>query len=430
MCYLVPYLMRWLQALCFLFLFSCARPEFDCSVPQLTSINIIDRNGFSETISLSDRLKNYEDVDFLSSLPYQKVLRIYGQEGLGDVLSYITSYYPNGQPQQYLEVVNGRACGCYKEWHSNGILKAEACVIGGEADITPNAIRSWLFDGLNRAWNDQGILLAEIIYEKGVLEGISTYYHECGTIWKTEPYCRGVLEGTVEIFRTNGEMLQTVQYSQGVKHGPSIRYWAPGVIAADEQFHSGLLVSGAYFDIKGEKISEIINGCGSRAIFGKSAIAELQEYRQGEQDGEIRLFNGGGQLVAVYNTKNGLKHGLETLYYEGVFVEKPIPKLSLGWVEGKVQGIAKTWYPDGTLESQREISNNSKNGLLTAWYKDGSIMLIEEYERDKLIKGDYFRKNEKIPVSRVIQGKGTATLFDADGNYTRKVNYYNNRPVD
>lgn len=430
MSFFISHLRTVFAAMCFLCLYGCARYDMEPCFPKLSSINIIDRNGFSETISLSDRLKNFEEIDFLCSQPYQKVLRVYGQEGTGDVFSYITSYYPNGQTQQYLEVVNGRACGSYKEWHSNGQLKAEAFVIGGEADITPSAIRSWLFDGLNRAWNEDGVLLAEIVYEKGVLEGISNYYHANGAIWKTEPYCHGALEGTVEVFLQNGQLLQTMSYSQGFKHGNSFRYWELDVIAADEQFHSDLLVSAVYFDNKGCKISEIINGCGSRAIFGKSGVAELQEYRQGKQEGEVRLFNGGGQLVSVFHTKNDLKHGLEKIYYEGAAVTKEITKLSVNWVDGIMQGLIKTWYPEGTIESQREMSSNVKNGLLTAWYKNGSIMLIEEYERDKLIKGEYYRKDEKIPVSRVIQGKGIATLFDADGNYLRKINYYNSRPSE
>ena len=28
--------------------------------------------------------------------------------------------------------------------------------------------------------------------------------------------------------------------------------------------------------------------------------------------------------------------------------------------------------------------NNQKHGIASAWYKDGSLMLIEEYEKDQL----------------------------------------------
>ncbi len=101
--------------------------------PVLTSINIIDRNGMSETISTEDRMKRYEHVDFLTEQPYQKVLRIYSRDQHGDIRAFVTSYHPNGHPKQYLEIVNNRAHGSYREWHSNGTLKLETYVIGGEA---------------------------------------------------------------------------------------------------------------------------------------------------------------------------------------------------------------------------------------------------------------------------------------------------------
>ncbi len=71
-----------------------------------------------------------------------------------------------------------------------------------------------------------------------------------------------------------------------------------------------------------------------------------------------------------------------------------------------------------------------KNGVSTAWYRNGNLMMIEEYEQNKLIRGDYFKKGEKVPVSQVIQGKGTVTSFDADGHFIQKIPYLNGKPSD
>ena len=98
------------------------------------------------------------------------------------------------------------------------------------------------------------------------------------------------------------------------------------------------------------------------------------------------------------------------------------------WVEGRIQGLVKTWYPNGTSESQREMSRNAKNGLLTAWYFDGSVMMIEQYDRDKLLKGEYFERGEKIPVSQVMNGKGIATIHDSKGTFLRRITYNNGKP--
>ena len=97
---------------------------------DLVSIQILDRNGFSETISARERLGIYENIHFNSPQPYQKVVRIYGKASQGNTFSKVTTYHPNGQPWQYLEIENGRAHGQFIEWHPNGQQKIEATVIG------------------------------------------------------------------------------------------------------------------------------------------------------------------------------------------------------------------------------------------------------------------------------------------------------------
>src|SRR5690606_28139013 len=123
-----------LAALLLVSLIGC-RPQQKEAKPTLISINIIDENGLTETISNAERLKRFENTDFLASQPYQKVSRVYSRNAEGDICAYITSYHSNGGAKQYLEVVNGRAFGVYREWHFNGILKIDAIVIGGSGDL-------------------------------------------------------------------------------------------------------------------------------------------------------------------------------------------------------------------------------------------------------------------------------------------------------
>ena len=110
--------------------------------------------------------------------------------------------------------------------------------------------------------------------------------------------------------------------------------------------------------------------------------------------------------------------------------DTPKPKLSVSWYEGKIQGLVKTWYDNGVMENQREMTEGERNGVSTAWYRDGSLMMIEEYETGKLQKGDYYKKGSRQPVSQVNNGEGTVTLFDSEGNFIRKVPYYQGKPTD
>jgi len=430
-----PYLI--LLTIALLGLNSCAHnaytPSFMISAPaapELTSIHIIDRNGFSETISNQERLNQYKNVDFLKNQPYQKVLRIYSRDQRSNIKAYITSYHPNGQPKQYLEVINNRAYGAYREWHPNGTKKLEAYVVGGAADLDEMASKTWLFDGCSQAWDEQGHLLADIKYSSGALEGLSTYYHANGKVWKVVPHHLGQIEGTSSIYLEDGSLLQTTDYKNGLKQGVSKRYWDDQRIASEEFYNNGVLSSGRYYTRCAEFITDIEDGNGYRATFNKEGINELQEYVNGVQEGEVKVFDNQGVLVSVHHIKNGLKQGEEIEYFEPSHVDDDLtPRLSINWFEGKVQGLVKTWYPNGVMESQREMSNNTKNGVLTAWYKNSSIMMLEEYDHDKIVKGEYFAPGEKLPVSSISNGRGMATIYDNHGNLIRKVFYNNGKPV-
>lgn len=398
--------------------------------PSLSSINIIDRNGLSETISSPERLEQYTNVDFLSPQPYQKVLRVFNRDQHGDIYSFITSYYPNGFPRQYLEVVNSRAYGAYKEWHSNGIQKIDATVIGGKADIVEGAERTWLFDGCCQAWDETGKLQATIPYCNGELEGVSVYYHDNGLIWKNVPYHKNCIDGMMEVFQEDGSLLQNLYYQNGKKEGVAIRYWCPDKIASEENYCEGFLVSGRYFNLDGECIAQIDEGNGMRAVFSKTSVAEFQEFHNGVLDGKITVLDKYGRMTKYYHIKNNCKQGEEMIFYDAPRLKKNLaPKISMNWFDGKIQGIVKTWYESGQLESQREMNNNRKSGHSTAWYDDGSLMMIEEYNQDKLVKGEYFLKGEKISVSDVFDGNGTATIFGPDGSFQRKIIYQNGKPL-
>jgi antitoxin component YwqK of YwqJK toxin-antitoxin module len=409
---------------------SCAakNQQFVC-VPMLTSINIIDRNGLSETINNPERIEQYATVDFLTPQPYQKVLRIYSRDASGNIPASITSYHPNGSPMQYLEVVNSRAAGAYKEWHPNGVQKVSATIVEGKGDIVDGAELTWIFDGCSQVWDECGNLQASIPYSRGDLEGVSIYYHANGNIWKTVPFQKNHVNGTVEIYREDGSLLLRTAYSNGVIDGESTRYWDDDSIAAEENYCDGLLSYGRYFDKKGECIASIDEGNGTRAIFGREGVVELHQYRYGILEGEIKVLDRYGRIVKLYHVKNDAKHGEEMIFFEAAKLQKKLdPKLSITWFDGKVQGVAKTWYDNGVQESQKEMSNNKKNGLSTAWYRDGSIMMMEEYEQDHLVRGEYFSRGEKFPVSSVEEGNGVATLFDSEGTFINKINYWQGKP--
>lgn len=411
-----------------LLLSSCAAGRHAQVDTKLHTVTLIDRNGVAETVSNPERIKQYQAVNFMAPQAYDKVYRIHRRDRSGNIVSYLHSYHENGQPKQYLEVINSRAQGLYKEWHPGGAERLEGNIIGGEADLSDAGKKSWIFDGPSFAWDDEGRALAVIYYEKGLLKGDSIYYHPNGAIWKKIPYSNNLINGTIEVFLDDGRLFQKIDYCGGMLNGSSFRYWPNCRLAAEEHYEMDLLQTGRYYDHTGNIVSEVNEGNGLKAIFGKECLAELHEYQNGFQEGEIKIFGTDKKLLKRYHIKNNMKHGEETEYYEVPHL-RHVPKIMISWYGGKIQGIVKTWYDNGVQESNREMSNNKKNGVSTAWYRNGDLMLIEEYEQDKLVRGEYFRKGDKRPISLVKEGIGTTTIFDSDGNFIRKILYDNGAPV-
>lgn len=388
----------------------------------MTSIQILDRNGFSETVSLKDRLTAYEKTDFMAPQPYQKVVRVFGKVSQGKTFSKITTYHSNGQLWQYLEIVSGRSHGDYREWHPNGQLKISAFVIEGTPDVSEMAQMTWLFEGISKVYDDQGNVIAEIPYSKGLLEGISYYYFPSGKLMKKVPYLKNDIHGTLHVFNEEGDCLETTPYCHGVKEGVSISYWSQKNLKSEERYEQGLLMQARHLNPKGEVVAQIQNGFGKQALFHETTLSALLEYQNGKVEGEVQRFNESGYLISSYFLKDGMKTSEEWEYYptsDGI----RHPKLYIQWDQDTIHGVAKTWYETGVLESQREMRGNKKHGLSFAWFKEGDLMLMEEYEDDILLKGSYFKKWEKMPISKVENGKGVATLFDKEGRLIRKVIY-------
>ena len=98
-------------------------------------------------------------------------------------------------------------------------------------------------------------------------------------------------------------------------------------------------------------------------------------------------------------------------------------------MRAKYKVFPKLGIKMGCRESQKEMSQNKKNGHSIAWYADGSLMMIEEYEQDKLMLAESIIQRASVfSISTVTDGKGLVTLFDGDGNFISKIEYTHSKP--
>lgn len=405
-----------LISLIIFFLLGCAARN---GKEELVCIQLDDNKGIIETISSKERLKKFENINFLSPLPYRKVVRVFKEKGIKK--SKITSYHENGNISQYLEVENGRAFGKYMKFHGNGKLAIEAFVIGGNSSLSFLDQKDWIFDKNCRAWDNRGNLISAFCYKNGLLENDAFYYFPDGKIKKIEPYKNGKIDGKVREFNENGKLIFEKNFLNGKKNGPFIKYKGDNKFYFIENWKDDLLIEGKYFDDNFEIFSMIKEGNGKKAVFNGKDLKKTFEYKDGKKNGKVKIFEK-GFLKRKYFLKNGKKTGEEIIYYSN----KKQPKLSIFWQDGFIQGTVKTWYKNGILESQKKMVRNKKEGSFTSWYKDGSLMFVEEYKKDILKEGVYYNKNKII--SRVIDGSGKAVLFDKNGNFIKSIKYEKGDP--
>ena len=298
-----------------LVLASCSSRSTPDGEGSIVSMQIIDRNGFTETISNKERISAFKGVDFLEPQPYQKVLRIYRQKGENKSHSKITSYHDNGSLSQYLEVADGRAHGLFCEWFDNGQKKIEAHVIEGVADIHELAKATWVFDGECKIWDQEGALSAEFNYEKGALHKPAFYYYASGKVKQVIPYEHGLANGIVESFDEEGLPLETIPYIRGEKAGQATTFWTQDQLKSDEFYQMGRLIRAEYFDPSGASVETVKEGQGKAAQFQDKELASLQTITDGLAEGLVEFFFPTGGLRCSYHIKGGKKDGEEWEYY-------------------------------------------------------------------------------------------------------------------
>lgn len=396
---------------------------------RLVSLVIEDHQGFREKLTAKDRLSAYQKVHWLQPQPYRKVVRNYGHVRSGGTRSFITTYYPNGQLKQYLQVIDNRAQGTYCEWYADGIPKILASVSGGAAEVDSAAVETYSFVGITEAFDREGMLLAQLPYTAGLLHGEAIYYHSNGSVREKIAYEKGVRHGAYHRYNREGGVMEEGTYSDGHLQGLVLGYDHEGAVLFEEVYEEGLLVRGCYTLAE----TSVLNGEGTRWVKREDGGTELIEYRHGMPCGAHEIRDQRGILISCVHRQGDHKHGLETVYYPpsrfGPATSIGIPKVQLQWNHDELQGQARTWYPSGRLESQRELVGNRLCGLSMAWYEDGALMLVEEYRDGLLIKGEYYPLGNTLPVTSVQQGTGVATLFDGQGHVTGRISYLDGQPV-
>lgn len=94
----------------------------------------------------------------------------------------------------------------------------------------------------------------------------------------------------------------------------------------------------------------------------------------------VKSYHTNGQLNEQYTiTPDSVKNGVYTRYSnDGILREES------NYVEGKLNGERKIFYPSGSLEIRENYSNNKLNGSYTVYHKNGNPLLESSYSENIL----------------------------------------------
>jgi TonB family protein len=96
------------------------------------------------------------------------------------------------------------------------------------------------------------------------------------------------------------------------------------------------------------------------------------------QQGLIKTFYASGKVESEINYSNNIRNGEAKFYFENGNLEK-----TLTYVNGRVDGIVKEFYDNGKLKLSYTVVNGKKDGPVSFFKEDGSFINDITYEKGK-----------------------------------------------
>ncbi len=126
---------------------------------------------------------------------------------------------------------------------------------------------------------------------------------------------------------------------------------------------------------------------------------------------------------------DGKLNGVSRSYYKIGKLRKEIH-----YENGKEDGIMREYYKSGQLKSEVHYQNGKENGLATYWHKNGVKSAVGHYVNGQPIgKTISWHNNGKIRMisylDKNMNDTGILTEYDEKGNLVLKIDYSGKKPV-
>ena len=298
--------------------------------------------------------------------------------------------------------------GEWKEFYPNGRIKTEKTFVDD------------LLHGYYKEYDNRGILVLTMLYEKGAIVKsrveeeadiqIITKYDQDGKLVYSGPYRNKIPVGTHREFGKDGKVSNAFIYndngvliSEGVvdeagnSNGKWKDFFPDGKVRSEGQ-NTNNRRSGQwkFYNITGkvEQTGSYNNGRPDglwKWFYEDGALLREEEYYQGQRDGMYTEYSATGETIAQGQYSDGERNGAWKFKSGDLTVEGK-------YITGLKDGVWKSYYASGKLKFKGNFVQDNPDGQQSIYYEDGKLKEEQYYQMG--IKNKLWKKfnEEGTPV--------------------------------
>jgi antitoxin component YwqK of YwqJK toxin-antitoxin module len=365
-------------------------------------------------------------------------------------------YYPSGQIKVRSHFVNEKRNGLHEEWDENGVLSRKINFFDGkkegptiewypngsskldayyQEDLPEGVQSEWhengqlkmraefasgLKEGWHREWNENGELVFEAHYDQDALDGTLMTWWNKDQLRTKFHFVKGKKEGKHEWFYENGGLERVIHFQDDVNSGDLLAWYPDGSIQSKQRFEKGKPVGDHkdYYPKSNPDQKDV------------ERLARFFNYDdEGRLQGEAKTFYPNGKLQGLLCHEHGVLHGIKKMYDEnGNALEEA------NYISGKLEGRFFQKLEDGK-EIVYTYRKNLKNGPHEIFFppneKGEKIKSLEAHYESDQINGlvvEYNQEGLKTAESTYLNGlrEGPATLYGANGKINTMIQFSKN----
>jgi hypothetical protein len=108
----------------------------------------------------------------------------------------------------------------------------QSCQVGTEN----TTLKDDPYNGIRRAYRQDGTLLAEVTYKDSIRDGLARNYYKNGKIQLEMTYVKGIRHGDAFSYYEDGELYQITPYVNGERSGIQRKYYKSNILMAEIPF--------------------------------------------------------------------------------------------------------------------------------------------------------------------------------------------------